>query len=179
MKLFFVTYENMGGTVRRFPRVPMSVAPGEDDRVKRVCVAPRVSDAFRMFPWKDWSDKAFVYEIEVAQLPKASRDLARKFVPDWKKWTREEIWLLKKEGYVFNKVSHARMFRVPMVTGQKFWGFRDGKSSGGRDIYEMSGPDFQDAVKREAVYKRQVREFAAQFKRGQAPSCSFKSLAVK
>jgi hypothetical protein len=95
-----------------------------------------VGDCLRLFPWLDNRNKVFVYQTEVKHLPKASYTLPRKYVPDWRKWTREEIWLLNKEGYDFERIGYIRMFRVEMLMRPCFWYWKRGGAS--YDVLDFS-----------------------------------------
>lgn len=124
MKLYHVSYDNLGESPLLVPRIPASETAQEKVcQVPRVCVAQRISDCLKLFAWVDHRQKVHVYEVEVKSAPKVSRNLPRKFVPDWRKWGREEIWLLKKEGYQFKRIGMARMFRIWMMAGGPFWGW--------------------------------------------------------
>ena len=170
MKLYHVSYENLGSRVTLIPRVPQNPAPGEDVKVKRVCVSPRIGDCLRLFAWADGQHKVHVYSTEVKQVPAASWMLPKKYVPDYRKWSREEVWLLSKEGYQFERVGYVRMFRVEMVIGTAFWYFKRGGSEYG-DYFTDPTRIFDEGcwkqyVKNETHRHHETRQFIKECKEG-------------
>lgn len=89
-----------------------------------------------------------------------------KYCPDWKKYGREEIWLMKKEGYTFHRIGNVRMFRPEMIQGGAFWGWRFGNEQAYDvpDPFEMSNETFEKKIKAQAVYENKIRDFSKQFK---------------
>ena len=151
MKLFHVSYVDFGPEVKLVPRTPETRSPGEPARPLRVCTASRVGDCLRLFPWTDYRNKAFVYETEVKRLPKASYTLPRKYVPDWMKYGREEIWLLNKTGYIFKKIGYVRMFRIAMMTSRMFWMWKRGGES-----YDVVDPTLFNQAEKEACIRSEI-----------------------
>lgn len=167
MKFYHVSYENLGESPVLVPRIPESETPKEKAcQVPRVCVAQRISDCLRMFAWKDYRQKVHVYEVEVRSVPKASRNLPRKYVPDWKKYGREEVWLLKKEGYQFKRIGYARMFRIWMMAGARFWGWSRGGIQIGpfEDQGWLDAGAFKEVRTQELLIQAQGRKFVQDMK---------------
>jgi len=129
VKLYHVSYKHLGQEVTLYPRVPTNRATNEPANPPRVSTASRVSDCLRLFPWRDYHHKVNVYYTEVKRVARVSRTLPMRYLPDWKKWGREEVWLLNKEGYRFRWLGQARMFRMPMMSGSAFWYFKKGGES--------------------------------------------------
>jgi hypothetical protein len=165
MKLFFVSFTNLGRTVKLFPRVPETRAPREPAHPLRVCVGPRVGDCLRLFPWLDNRNKVHVYQTEVKRLPKASYTLPRKYLPDWRKWTREEIWLLSKEGYTFTRIGYVRMFRVEMMMRPSFWYWkRGGMNYDVPDLSVINAFSAPGYVQEETRRHREIRKFTQEIR---------------
>jgi hypothetical protein len=124
-----------------------------------------VGDCLRLFPWLDNRNKVHVYQTEVKRLPKASYTLPRKYIPDWRKWTREEIWLLSKEGYTFTRIGYVRMFRVEMMMRPSFWYWKRGGE--GYDVLDLSVINAFSApgyVQEETRRHRETRKFVRDIK---------------
>ena len=128
MKLYHVSYRDLGAAVKLVPRSPVNRAPGEPEKPPRVCVSTRIGDCIRLMAWADGQHKCHVYVTEVKQLPRASWSLPKRYVPDYKKYGREEVWLLGKAGYEFQRFGYVRFFRLELVTGRQFWYFKRGGS---------------------------------------------------
>jgi hypothetical protein len=177
MKLFFVSFINLGQRIKLFPRCPETRAPKEPAQPYRVCVGPRVGDCLRLFPWLDNRNKVHVYQTEVDHLPRASYTLPRKYVPDWRKWSREEIWLLSKEGYTFTRVGYVRMFRIEMMTRPSFWYWKRGGE--GYDVLDLSCINTLSApgyIEEEARRHHEMRKFVREIRVKAANGASIKPI---
>lgn len=134
MRLYHVSYANLGEKVHLKPRVPALRGPEEPARPARICVAPRVGDCLRLFPQRDGKTQMWVYETEVKRLPKVSYVLPRKYVQDWRKYGREEVWLLSNEGHEFRRIGFARFYPMELMVGRLFWTWRRGGETYVRDL---------------------------------------------
>lgn len=116
-----------------------------------------------MFPWSDGEHKAHVYVTEVKNVPRPSWSLPKKYVPDYKKYGREEIWLLNKDGYEFRWFGYVRMFRLNMMIGTAFWHFKrggEGYFSFGVDPTQVFDPGCaREYVKQETRRQLESRKF--------------------
>jgi hypothetical protein len=182
MKLYHVSYDNHGPSVTFFPREPKNRAPNEPAKPARICVSTRIGDALRLTAWKDGSHKFHVYSTEVKQLPVISRTLPKKYVPDYKKWGREEIWLLKKQSYTFSYLGYIRMFRLEMIIGCAFWYFKRGGGdyinvNWGDDPTQLTPMSIKGYVQGEAQQHLQMREFIRDVKRSRFVEASKPRLA--
>jgi hypothetical protein len=121
MDLFHVSEEDLGPSIKLYPRVPLRRGPAEDFVTSRICVAPTVVSCLRMVSWTDGVDDFNVYRLLTPVSKVGLVNPTKSEVPDLERSGRhKELWLTRASS--FEWLGKVRMVRPNLVTGRPcFW----------------------------------------------------------
>lgn len=170
MRLYRVSYKDHGPDVRLEPRVPESRHHDEDSKTLRICVAPRIADCLRLFPWKDYCQKVFVYEARVPKNHNYPIRCSDGQIPDFEHGKKEEFWLTRPT--YFKRIGRARFYRILSVINHRacrFWSWTGREVPPGErdadDEYRLWGSPLKKAREMEIQRHMQMRQFRTEIGR--------------